>query len=336
MKVMISGGAGYIGSTIASALLDQGGIPIVLDSLVTGSRDSVGSKIFYHGDISDDLLIDQIFQDHPDIAVVIHCAALIDVNESVVKPMEYYRNNVVKSLHFIESLIKNGVKRIIFSSSAAMYRADGSIITESADISPATPYGWTKAMSEQMFADIARSSDTRFVSFRYFNPIGADPLMRSGPRASGSTHVLGKIMNASAEGIPFTITGTDYPTHDGTGLRDYLHVWDLARAHVRAAQVFDQIVDATNPYLAINLGRGVPVSVRELVETFNKVSPIQVEVREGQRRPGDVTGGFASCELARYLLEWRTTLSIDEAIRDSLAWVSRQQSQTTAIANFDC
>ena len=325
MKVLITGGLGYIGSTIASALTDCGHIPLLIDDLSTGSREFARGRIFYEGDIADELLIDRICREHPDIALSVHCAALIDVNESIIDPSGYYQVNLAKSLSFVRSLMRNGVEKLVFSSSAAIYHAaDGAMLTESAPIAPTSPYGWTKAFCEQMFSDIAASGALRVISLRYFNPIGADPLMRTGPRTIEATHVLGRLIEARSKSLPFTITGTNYATHDGTGLRDYIHVWDLALAHVKAATEFDNVVNSQRPCLAINLGRGEPVSVRELVAIFNQVSPLQVEIVDGPRRPGDVTGGFASCELAYQTLTWRTLYSISDAIRDSLKWLEHR------------
>jgi len=247
------------------------------------------------------------------------------VNESIIDPSGYYQVNLAKSLRFVRSLRRNGLEKLVFSSSAAIYHAaDGAMLTESAPIAPTSPYGWTKAFCEQMFSVIAASGALRVISLRYFNPIGADPLMRTGPRTIGATHVLGRLIEARSKSLPFTITGTNYATHDGTGLRDYIHVWDLALAHVKAATEFDNVVNSQRPCLAINLGRGEPVSVRELVTIFNQVSPLQVEIVDGPRRPGDVTGGFASCGLAYQTLTWRTLYSISDAIRDSLKWLEHR------------
>ena len=252
MKVLIAGGAGYIGSTVASACFDAGISPVILDSLVTGRREFTAGRTFYAGDIADGPLIDRIFAEHPDIGAVIHCAALIVVPDSVADPVGYYRANVAKSLEFAAHLLRNGCERLIFSSSAAIYRASEDLsVDEDSPIDPQSPYARTKAVCEAMFADIAAAQPLRVLSLRYFNPIGADPKMRTGLQLRWPTHALGKMIQAAGEGVPFVITGTDWPTRDGSGLRDYIHVWDLAAAHVAALTGFDAM---PGPVTVINLG----------------------------------------------------------------------------------
>ncbi|HEY3957165.1 MAG TPA: NAD-dependent epimerase/dehydratase family protein, partial [Streptosporangiaceae bacterium] len=197
MKVMIAGGAGYIGSTIAYACSDAGISPVILDSLVTGRREFAAGHAFYQGDIADGALIDRIFAEHPDIAAVIHCAALIVVPDSVADPVRYYRANVAGSLDFTAHLLRNGCPRLIFSSSAAIYRASEDLsVDEDSAIDPQSPYARTKAMCEAMLADIAAAQSVRVVSLRYFNPIGADPKMRTGLQLRRPTHALGKMIQA--------------------------------------------------------------------------------------------------------------------------------------------
>ena len=191
--------------------------------------------MFYAGDIADGLLVDRIFAEHPDIYAVVHCAALIVVPDSVVNPVGYWRANVAKSLEFAGHLLRNGCGRLIYSSSAAIYRADDDLtVDEGSPVDPQSPYARTKAVCEAMLADIAASQPLRVLSLRYFNPIGADPKMRTGLQLARPTHALGQMILAHEEEVPFVITGRDWPTRDGTGLRDYVHVWDLAEAHVAA------------------------------------------------------------------------------------------------------
>ena len=173
---------------------------------------------------------------------MIHCAALIVVPDSMADPIGYYRANVAKSLDFAAHLLRNGCGRLIFSSSASIYKASEDLtVDEDSPIEPQSPYGRTKAVCEAMFADIAAARPIRVLSLRYFNPIGADPKMRTGLQLARPTHALGKMIQAQEEGVPFLITGTDYPTRDGSGLRDYIHVWDLATAHVAALNRFDAL-----------------------------------------------------------------------------------------------
>ena len=187
MKILITGGAGYIGSTIASACLDAGIVPVILDNLVTGRREFTAGRAVYEGDIADGPLIDRLFAEHPDIDAVIHCAGLIVVPDSVVDPVGYYRANVTKSLDFVAHMLRNGCRRLIFSSSAGIYKArDDLTVDEGSDIDPQSPYTRSKAISEAMFADIAAAEPLHVLSLRYFNPIGADPKMRTGPAVAAA------------------------------------------------------------------------------------------------------------------------------------------------------
>jgi UDP-glucose 4-epimerase len=325
MKVMIAGGAGYIGSTIAYACSDAGISPVILDSLVTGRRELAAGHAFYQGDIADGELIDRIFAEHPDIAAVIHCAALIVVPDSVAHPVGYYRANVTGSLEFTAHLLRNGCPRLIFSSSAAIYRAGADLsVDEDSAIGPQSPYARTKAVCEAMLADIAAAEPIRVLSLRYFNPIGADPEMRTGLQLRRPTHALGKLIQAYDEGVPFQITGTDWPTRDGSGIRDYVHVWDLAAAHVAALERFDTLLSGDVRHLPVNLGTGTGTTVRELADAFNRVADRPVEVHEAPRRPGDVPGAYPLITRAAELLGWQPHFSVEEGIAHSLEWVRRR------------
>jgi UDP-glucose 4-epimerase len=326
VKILISGGAGFIGSTIASALIDAGHVPVILDNLVTGRREFTAGRVFYQGDICDGDLADQVFAEHPDIAGVVHCAALIVVPDSVADPIGYYRANVSKSLDFVASLLRNGCRRMIFSSSAAIYApgADLSVHEESL-IDPQSPYARSKAMCEAMFADIAMAEPISVLSLRYFNPIGADPKMRTGLQLDAPSHALGQMIMRAQSGEKFQLTGTDYPTRDGSGIRDYVHVWDLARAHVAALARFDALLPGPGGSTAINLGTGTGTTVRELLAAFNSCVSQPIAVIEEPRRSGDVAGAYARCELAAQLLGWRSTYSIAEGIAHSLQWAQRRE-----------
>jgi UDP-glucose 4-epimerase len=320
MKVLIAGGAGYIGSTIGSACLDAGITPVIVDSLVTGRREFAAGREFYEGDIADGPLIDRVFADHPDIGAVIHCAALIVVPDSVADPVWYYRANVTKTLDFAAHLLRNGCQRLIFSSSAAIYASgDDLTVDEDSPVDPQSPYARTKAVCEAMLADIAAAEPIRVLSLRYFNPIGADPKMRTGLQLPRPTHALGKMIEAHDAGVPFLVTGTDYPTRDGSGLRDYVHVWDLAAAHVAALGRFDAL---PGPVTVINLGTGRGTTVWELVDAFNSVAEPPLEARPAARRPGDIAGAYTRAGRASRLLGWRARCGIAEGIRDSLQWAA--------------
>jgi len=329
VKVLITGGAGFIGSTVASACEDAGITPVILDSLVTGQRRFGRGRHFYAGDIADGALLDKIFGAHPDITAVVHCAALIVVPESVLDPVRYYEANVAKSLELVQHLLRNGCSRLLFSSTGSFYQPgpDGSVSEDSA-IAPESPYARTKAVCEAMFADIAVGTPLRVVSLRYFNPIGADPKLRTGLQTPRPTHALGKLIEAHETGEPFQITGTDYATRDGSGIRDYIHVWDLAAAHVTALTSFDEILgDASS--IAINLGTGTGTTVRELVAAFNSVVDTPVLTVDAPRRPGDVIGAFTRSDRAKRLLGWEPRHSIAEGIADSLRWSAVRDSVLT-------
>ncbi|WP_157252409.1 UDP-glucose 4-epimerase GalE [Nonomuraea typhae] len=318
MRVLISGGAGYIGSTIASACQDAGITPVILDNLVTGRREFAEGREFYEGDIADGALVDRIFAEHPDLAAVVHCAALIVVPDSVADPVGYYRANVAKSLDFAGHLLRNGCRRMIFSSSASIYQAgDDFTVDEDSALAPMSPYARTKAHCEAMFADIAATQPIEVLSLRYFNPIGADPKLRTGLQLRRPSHALGKMIEAYEEGRPFEITGTGWPTRDGSGIRDFIHVWDLATAHVAALTRFDEVVARAT---VINLGTGEGTTVRELAEAFNTVVDRPIELTEGGPRPGDVAGAYTRSSRAGELLGWTAEYSITEGIRDSLEW----------------
>ena len=326
MKILVTGGAGYIGSTICSALEDAGHTPVILDSLVTGRVEFTRNRIFYQADIADRKAVEKLFNEHADIQATIHCAALIVIPESVADPFRYYHENVAKSLIFFHALQELGFPRVVFSSSASLYdTVPGFMVTESSPLNPTSPYARTKQMMEMVLKDFCTSYGMRGIALRYFNPIGADPKMRSGLHLKDPSHAIAKLVEVQLGRLPkFTITGTDYPTRDGTGIRDYIHVWDLARAHVKAVEDFKGVFErAGNPpenYLVINLGTGRGVTVRELVTAFEKVIGQPISKVEGPRRPGDSAGSFTNADKAKALLGWQAELSIEQAISDALKW----------------
>ncbi len=332
MKVLVTGGAGYIGSITAKALEEAGHTPVILDSLLTGPRVFVRDRIFYEGDIADRDLVTRIVEEHPEIEATIHMAARIVVPESVEQPYEYYRDNVAKSLELFDQLERLGRPRVLFSSSASLYAVplgkDDFEVTEADPLAPGSPYARTKQMMEQVLEDMARATSLRAVILRYFNPIGSDPDLESGIYAKEPSHVLGQlVLAARGQKDAFTITGTDNPTRDGTGLRDYIHVWDLARAHVRAIEVFDEVIATVGePSVVINIGTGDGTTVRELVAAFEQVFGRPVPVREADSRPGDVPGAYANVDRAAALLDWRAELTVADAIASALAWGERRQA----------
>jgi UDP-glucose 4-epimerase len=336
VKVLIAGGAGFIGSTVVSACSDDGITPVVVDNLDTGRPEFVRDHIFYRGDIADGQLMRRIFTDHPDITAAIHCAALIVVPDSAADPLRYYRENVVKSVDFIGSLLENGCVRLLFSSTAAIYQPGADLaVDETTPIRPVSPYGRTKSMVEQVLRDCAGAYGLRVIALRYFNPLGADPAMRTGLQLADPSHVLSHMIESAFTGRPFRVTGTDWPTRDGTGLRDYVHVWDLARAHVRALRRFDAILppESDRRHDAINLGSGCGTTVRELLAAFEAVLGRPLATRAAARRPGDSAGSFTRIGRARELLGWCPTFSIEDAIRHSLQWAAVRESRLGADAS---
>jgi UDP-glucose 4-epimerase len=224
------------GSTTAKAIEDAGHVPVILDSLLTGPRAFVRDRIFYEGDIADRSLLTRVVEEHPDIACTVHMAARIVMPESVEQPYEYYRDNVAKSLEPFDQLVRLGKPNVVFSSSASLYATVQSFeVDECSPLDPPSPYARTKRMMEMVLEDMAAATDLRAIILRYFDPVGSDPDLQSGVYVREPSHVLGQLVMA-AQGLKdaFTITGTDHPTRDGTGIRDYIHVWDLAQgAHHR-------------------------------------------------------------------------------------------------------
>ncbi len=327
MKVLVTGGAGYIGSTTAKALERAGHVPVVLDSLLTGPRAFVRDRSFYEGDIGDRALLARVVAEHPDLDCTIHMAARIVVPESVAEPAAYYRDNVAKSLVLFDELVRLGKPRVVFSSSASLYATvDGFEVTEESPLDPPSPYARTKQMMEQILLDIAAATELRALVLRYFNPVGSDPDLESGVYAREPTHVVGQMTMAALGRRPaFAVTGTDHPTRDGTGIRDYVHVWDLAEAHVRAVERFDHVLDQVGaPSTVINLGTGRGVTVRELLAVFEDVFGSPVPTVDAPARPGDAVGAFANVDKARELLGWTSRLSLAEGIGSALAWAERR------------
>lgn len=332
MKVLVAGGAGFIGSTVVSACLDDGLVPVILDNLNTGRIEFTRDRIFYQGDIADGPLIDRIFAEHPDIGAVVHAAALIVVPESVTQPLRYYRENVAKSVDFLDHLLRNGCERFLFSSSAAIYRpGEDFSVDETSPLEPTSPYARTKAVLEMILADTANATGLRALSLRYFNPVGADPKMRTGLQLRHPSHALGKMISAVENDDEFLITGIDWPTRDGSGIRDYIHVWDLARAHVQALRRFDDIlpVGADRSYEVVNLGTGNGTTVREFVTAFQAVSDRPLRVRETGPRPGDAAGSYTRTGRSSHLLDWKPELTLEDGIRHSLQWAGLRDGVLT-------
>jgi UDP-glucose 4-epimerase len=243
------------------------------------------------------------------------------VPDSLIDPLYYYEENVVKSIQFFRHLLRNGCRHLVFSSSASVYGAssDGAL-HEHTPIDPRTPYAQCKAMIERVLVDAAAATALNVVILRYFNPIGADPELRSGVPSGRVGGVLNSLIDAHRSNRPFLLSGTDYATRDGSALRDYLHVWDLAMAHVAVLRQLPQLAQRPGRVTTINLGSGSGTTVRELVSAFNEVTGSQVTVLDAPRRPGDIAGAFTSVDLAERLLGWRPAYSVRDAIGHALQW----------------
>jgi UDP-glucose 4-epimerase len=323
MKVLLTGAAGYIGSTIAAALHDAGDEPVLLDDLSRGCASFLAPYPSYVGDVADARLVARIFADHPDMTIAVHCAARTVVTESLADPLGYYRENVAKTVQFVQALLTHGCKRLIFSSSAAVYGGvSTSFVTEQSALAPASPYATSKVMVEQVLADACQATGLSALSLRYFNPIGCDPVLRSGPYEPRPLDALGSLIAAWEHGTPFWIHGDDWPTADGTPLRDFVHVWDVAQAHVAAAKSWGATEGAGHEIL--NIGSGHGTTVRQLAETFNQHVDRPVEIRYDGRRAGDTVGAFARTDKAERLLRWHPSRTVAQAVADTLGWVARR------------
>jgi len=320
--VLVAGGAGYIGSTVAHALVEAGDRVVVLDDLSTGRRGLVPAAArFVAGDVADPALPDLLRSEGVEAAL--HFAGSIVVPESVRDPLKYYDNNVGRSRALLASCVAAGVRRFVFSSSAAVYGAPArSPIPETVEPRPVNPYGRSKLMTEQMLADLAAAlPDFRYAALRYFNVAGADPALRTGQTPPLSTHVIKVAVEAAVGKRPFLeIYGVDWPTPDGTCIRDYVHVSDLAQAHVAALGA----LRAGMPSAVLNCGYGRGSSVREVVAEVERAAGLTLDVRAGPRRAGDPPELVADPTRLRATLDWRPERdSLAAIVRDALAWERR-------------
>jgi UDP-glucose 4-epimerase len=320
MRVLVTGGAGYIGSCVALALADNGDAPVLLDDLSSGDPEFVRRFPHFVGDVGDPDLIARIMDEYPDIRVTVHCAARTEVAESIEDPLGYYAHNVGKTVRLLDALLANGCHRFLFSSSAAVYGPSAArLISEDAELQPASPYARTKVIVEQLLSDACRATPLTAVSLRYFNPIGCDPQLRGGPANPPASGVVESLLAAAAADRPFRIHGRDWDTPDGTPLRDFVHVWDVASAHVAAVHRWPADSRGARHEI-VNVGSGVGTTVRQLAETFNGLAPRPVAVEYDERRPGDIVGGFAATERAAALFGWRPTQSVAQGVTDALRW----------------
>ena len=333
-KILVTGGAGYIGSHTVVELIDAGYDVVVVDNLSNSSKESLnrveqitGKTVkFYENDIADMDAMDKIFGED-DIDAVIHFAGLKAVGESVEKPLEYYKNNIAGTLNMCEVMRNHNVKNIIFSSSATVYGDPEKVpITEETPKGVCTnPYGWTKSMLEQILMDLnVADSEWNVILLRYFNPIGAHKSGLIGEDPNGIPNNLMPYITkvATRQLEKLNVWGNDYPTPDGTGVRDYIHVVDLAKGHVKA---LEKIVE--NPGVKIyNLGTGKGYSVLEVVENFQEASGVEIPYVIGPRRPGDIAECYADASLAKKELGWEAEFGIREMCADSWNWQKNNPS----------
>jgi UDP-glucose 4-epimerase len=318
--VLVTGGAGYIGSHAVLALLDAGWAVSVIDNLVTGFRWAVDPRARFHeGDIADAKLVEQIIAEDG-IGAILHFAGSVVVPESVADPLKYYRNNTANSRSLIESAVSSGVKHFIFSSTAATYGIPDVIpVREDMPTRPINPYGMSKLMTETMLADVVASHSINYCALRYFNVAGADPRGRSGQSTAGATHLI-KVAVEAATGkrAEVAVFGTDYATPDGTGVRDYIHVTDLADAHLHALDTL--IADPARSHI-MNCGYGRGFSVLEVLDSVDRITSQTIVRRMGPRRAGDPDALVADNSRILATTSWRPKLDdLDTIVAHALAW----------------
>ena len=318
--VLVTGGAGYIGSHAVLALLDAGWPVVVIDNLTTGFRWAVpDAAVFAEGDIADQALVARLIEEHG-IKAIVHFAGSIVVPESVENPLKYYENNTVKSRSLIESAVKGGVRHFIFSSTAATYGIPDQVpIREDQRTQPINPYGWSKLMTERMLADVAAAHPLNYCALRYFNVAGADPQGRSGQSTAGATHLIKVAVEAAiGKRSHVSVYGTDYDTPDGTGIRDYIHVSDLAAAHVDA---LDKLIAEPETSYVMNCGYSRGFSVLEVLDAVDRVTNMKIERRIEGRRAGDPDALVADNAKILATLPWRPKLDdLDTIVAHALAW----------------
>jgi UDP-glucose-4-epimerase GalE len=321
MRVLVTGGAGYIGSHAVKALGGSGFEPVILDNLSNGHREAAAGHLFVEGNIGDAMLVRDTIQRY-EIGAVLHFAASAYVGESVENPRKYFENNVANTLQLLGAMLESGVRTIVFSSTCATYGAvAGRLIHEDMPQSPVNPYGWSKLMVEQILKSYGKAFDLRSVALRYFNAAGADPDGELGERHDPETHLVPLLLQAAlGQRKSVELFGTDYPTPDGTAIRDYVHVSDLAEAHVLALRYLIE----GGPSLALNLGTGTGHSVKQVVSAVEAAAGLPVPVTHAPRREGDPPELVADPTRAHEVLGWRPRWStLDSIARTAHRWHAR-------------
>lgn len=335
-KILITGGLGYIGSHTAVELIQSGYEVIIIDNLsntrievLDGIEKITGVRpVFYQTDMRDQAAVKNFF-DKEKVDGVIHFSAFKAVGESVGKPLAYYENNLSALIVLLQELTQRGIRAFIFSSSCTVYgQADELPITEKAAVKPAeSPYGYTKQVGEIIIKDTVRATDLKAIALRYFNPIGAHSSALIGELPLGVPQNLVPFITQTAAGIrqELSIFGNDYPTADGTAIRDYIHVVDLAKAHIVA---LERLLSNKNKdvYECFNIGTGTGSSVLEIIKTFEKVSGQKLPYKIVERRAGDVVAAYADTTLANKELGWKAQLSLEDSLRSSWAWEKKIRS----------
>ena len=317
-KILVTGGAGYIGSHLVRLLTSAGKPVVVLDNLSTGFKDALLGAELVIGDTGDPEVVTRLLNEHK-VDTVLHFAAHTIVPESVSDPLKYYGNNTCCTRNLLECCSKAGVKHFIFSSTAAVYGIpDDTFCTEESPLAPINPYGTSKLMSEMMLRDLGKATDMRHVILRYFNVAGSDPDGRIGQSTEKATLLI-KVAAEVAVGTreQLYVFGTDYPTDDGTGVRDYIHVDDLAEAHIKALEYLHKGGDS----VTLNCGYGHGYSVREVIDAVNRVNGTPIKVQEEPRRAGDPPALIARADKAKALLGWEPRHDdLDFIVKTSLDW----------------
>ena len=332
MNILITGGAGFIGSHTYVVLKENGFTPIIVDNFSNSSIHVIqnleticqSAVVYYHLDVNDPNTYDQVFNEHK-IDGIIHFAASKAVGESVENPLKYYKNNVASTILLLEKMQEHHVKNLVFSSSCTVYGQPAELpVTEKSPVQVAiSPYGNTKQMCEEIIADTTQASkDLKAISLRYFNPIGAHKSALIGELPLGPPANLIPYLTQSVAGLrgPLQVFGTDYPTPDGSAIRDYIHVCDLAEAHVKALKHLLEQKEASSYYDFFNIGTGDGTSVLQIIQAFEKTTGEKVNYELKPRRSGDITAVYAAIGKSKDVLGWQSKRSLEESLKDAWAW----------------
>ncbi|MBQ7265760.1 MAG: NAD-dependent epimerase/dehydratase family protein [Firmicutes bacterium] len=326
MKAFVTGGLGYLGRNICYALADNNIEAVVIDQIEGSDDFKLEGCKFYKADFGDMAHINEILDENPNIDIVIHNAMVSAVAKSVEHPYEFYNQNVVKSMKFFHNLKKRGIKNIIYASTASMYDiVPGFLVTEASPLKPRSPFGRSKFITEMILKDYCDAYGMKVISLRYFNPIGADYKTRHELEHKPGSNILERLIKIlNYEERVFTIYGEDWETRDGTCIRDFIHVSDLANANALAALNFDKAFENAGGkyknFLPLNIGSGMDITVREFIMAFENVTGEKIPVVIGERRKGDIPGSYANLSLAKRTIGWQPQFRVEDAIIDVLKY----------------